>query len=113
MEGIDALSYILHLRKILFKEEERQNNMGVTIIRNGNVAGISKIAEAIAIITLNEQGFMHNPKQNIYYYFAPNMPLVNLSKEELEEKFRDGTFAYVEKDDPRIPGILEEEGIKR
>ncbi len=113
MVGIDSLSYVLQLRKILFNEQERQNNIRVSIIRNNEPFDSEKVAMASAIFTLNLQSFTENPNENIYYYFNPNMDLLPISKEELQEKFNNGVFEYVEKDDPRIPGIIEVGGIKK
>lgn len=112
MVGIDSLSYVLQLRKILFTEEQRKNNIGVTIVRNNEPFEEGKVAMASAIFTLNGQNFEENPEQNVYYYFNPNHELVPIAKEELQIKFNDGKLEYVEKDDPRIPGIIEHGGMK-
>ena len=113
MVGIDSLSYVLQLRKILFTEEQRKNNIGVTIVRNNEPFEEGKVAMASAIFALNGQSFEENPEQNVYYYFNPNHELVPITKEELQTKFNDGKLEYVEKDDPRIPGIIENGGMKR
>lgn len=113
MVGIDSLSYVLQLRKILFTEEQRKNNIGATIVRNNEPFEEGKVAMASAIFTLNGQNFEENPEQNVYYYFNPNHELVPIAKEELQTKFNDGKLEYVEKDDPRIPGIIEYGGMKR
>lgn len=113
MIGIDSLSYVLQLRKILFTEEQRKNNIAVTIVRNNEPFEEGKVAMASAIFTLNARSFEENLDQNIYYYFNPNQELTPITKEELETKFNDGKLDYVEKDDPRIPGIIESGGLKR
>ena len=107
MVGMDSLSYVLQLRKILFNEEERQNNLGITIIRNNETLNSNGSIMAIAIFTLNQEGFKEDEEQNVYYYFQPNQELVSISKEELQKKFDDGLFEYIEKDNPKIPGIME------
>ena len=113
MVGIDSLSYVLQLRKILFTEEQRKNNISITILRNNEPFEKEKVAMASAIFTINGQNFEENPEQNVYYYFNPNHELVPITKEELQAKFNNGKLEYVEKDDPRIPGIIENGGIKR
>ena len=113
MVEIDSLSYVLQLRKILFTEEQRKNNICVTIVRNNEPFEEGKVAMASAIFTLNGQNFEENPEQNVYYYFNPNHELVPIAKEELQTKFNDGKLEYVEKDYPRIPGIIEYGGMKR
>lgn len=113
MIGIDSLSYVLQLRKILFTEEQRKNNIGVTIVRNNEPFEEGKVAMASAIFTLNSQSFEENPEFNVYYYFNPNHALVPITKEELQTGFNDGKLEYVEKGDPRIPGIIENGGTKK
>lgn len=113
MTGIDSLSYVLQLRKIFFTEEERKNNIGVTIIRNNKPFEENRIAMASAIFTINNQSFEENEEPNIYYYFNPNNELIPISKEEVQEKFNNGTFEYITKNDPKIPGIIENGGIKK
>lgn len=113
MIGIDSLSYVLQLRKILFTEEQRKNNIGVTIVRNNEPFEEGKVAMASAIFTLNGQSFEENPEFNVYYYFNPNHVLVPITKEELQTGFNDGKLEYVEKGDPRIPGIIENGGTKK
>ena len=113
MVGIDSLSYVLQLRKILFTEEQRENNIGITIIRDNEPLEKDKVAMIKGIITINNYSFENNPNFNRYYYFIPNHKLMPISKEELQEKFNNGIFEYIEKDNPRIPGIMEKGGIKR
>ena len=113
MIGIDAYSYILQLRKILFNETQRENNIGLTIVRNNEPFEDGKIAMASAIFTINDKSFKDYPEDNKYYYFNPNHDLIPISKEELQSKFDDKILEYIEKDDPRIPGIIENGGIRK
>ena len=103
--GIDALSYALHLRKILFNEEERKNNVKIIIIRNNDPFDKNKVAMPSVIVALNKDGFKNIPDKTVYFYYNPNKELVAVTSEELQSKFDEGTFEYVAKDDPRIPGI--------
>ena len=112
MVGIDSLSYVLQIEKILFDEDERKNNIGITIIRNNEPFDQNKVAMPTAIITLNKKSF-EEPENNIYYYYNPNDELMRISKEELQSKFDDKTFEYVANDDPKIPGIIESGEIKK
>ena len=113
MVGVDSLSYVLQLRKVLFTKEQRNNNMGVSIIRNNEPLEEGRFAMASAIITLNRLSFEDKPDQNLYYYFNPNHELVQISVEDLQAKFNEGLFAYIAEDDPKIPGIIEKGGIKK
>ena len=113
MVGIDSLSYVLQLRKILFTEEQRKNNIGVTIVRNNEPIEDGKIAKASAIFTLNPNSFEDTPEQTVYFYYNPNQELVLITREELQVRFDEGTFSYIEEKDPRIPGLTESGGIKK
>ena len=110
--GTDALSYILQLKKILFTDEQRKNNIAITIVRNNKPIEEGKTAIANTIFTLNNQSFKETPQKNIYYYFN-NHKLTTISKEELQALFNNGIFEYIEKDSPRIPGIIENGGKKK
>lgn len=110
MVGIDLFSYILQLRKILFTEEQRKNNIDVTIIRNNNPFEEGRIAMSSAIFTLNDYSFEESPEQNIYYSFDSNYGLNTITKEELQSKFDDGIFEYINQDTPKVPGIVENGG---
>ena len=101
MVGIDAYSYLLQLRKILFSKEEQKDNIKISIIRNFYGAA----AEALAIIstrTPDEAGKMVIKR----YMFRPGMALIPVAIENLQENFDNGTMAYIKDDDaPKIPGI--------
>lgn len=101
MVGIDAYSYLLQLRKILFLKEEQKDNIKISIIKNF----YGDAAEALAIIstrTPDEAGKMVIKR----YMFRPGMALIPVAIENLQENFDNGTMAYIKDDDaPKIPGI--------
>lgn len=111
--GIDSLSYVLQLGKILFTAEQLKNNISATILRNNLPIDEETIAMASVIFTINEQGFTERPDLNIYFYFNPNSELVPISKEELQNRFNDGVFEYILEKDPKIPGITEKGETKK
>lgn len=111
--GIDSLAIILKLKKILFNEDERVKNVRITIIRNNEPFERENVAMASMIITLNSVSIVRNPGENTYYYFNPDKDLVSITKEELQDKFDNGIFEYVSKDDPLIPGIESKVGAKK
>lgn len=113
MVGVDSLSYVLQLRKVLFTEEQRDNNLKVTIVKNSEPFDLETTAMASAIFTLNDQGFEENPEQNIYYYYNPNQELIPITKEELQDRFNQGVLSYIQDSDPKIPGIKEDGGMKK
>ena len=100
MIGIDAYSYLLQLRYILFTPEERQNNIQITIIRNSKTTS----AEAIAIISITLTDISNQMITN-NYIFRPGYELIPISKEQLQEKFNTGEMSYIEENSPEIPGI--------
>lgn len=111
MVGIDSLSYVLQLKDILFDATEKTQNIAITIIRNNEPFDKDSVAMASAIFTINLSDYSKQEDDNIYYYFNPNHELMLISKEELQAKFNDGTFEYVDiKNDPKIPGISERKG---
>ena len=100
MIGIDAYSYLLQLRKILFTEQEQKDNIKISIIRNSN----ENSAEALSIISIrlpDETGKMVVNR----YIFKPGSELILISKEDLQANFDSETMGYVEAGDPLIPGI--------
>lgn len=100
MIGIDAYSYLLQLRKILFTAQEQKDNIKISIIRKSN----ENSAEALSIISIrlpDESGKMVINR----YMFKPGSELVPISKEELQANFDNETMGYVEEDDPVIPGV--------
>lgn len=105
MVGIDSLSYALHLRKILFNEEERKNNVKIIIIRNNEPFDKDKVAMPSVIVALNKEGFKNNPNETVYFYYNPNKELISVTSEDLQSRFNSGTFEYIANDDPKIPGI--------
>lgn len=112
MIGIDSLSYVLQLRKILFDAEERANNISITIIRNNKPNEQNKSAMASAIFAVNNKSFSENENQTIYYYLDEKKELISISKVELQSKFDEKIFEYIETNDPKIPGIVEK-GISK
>jgi hypothetical protein len=113
IQGLDSFSYVLQLRKILFTEEQRIKNIKVNLVRNNEPLDKTKIAMALAIITLNNNSLEEYEEQNKYYYYSPKQELIPITQEELKYKFDNGILEYIEKDSPQIPGIIENRGIKR
>lgn len=110
--GVDSLSYVLQLKKILFDAKEKKNNISISIIRKNEYSD-NRIATAIAIIALNKIGFDVDKSQTEYYYYNPNSGLLSISQEELRKCFNEKEFEYIEASDPRIPGIEDSEVLKK
>lgn len=106
LKGLDALAYILQLERTLFTFQERMNYVISTIVRNGNLSSNDMI-EAGAIVVLNESSYNECPWENTYYFYNSHGEFVEMSHEEVQQKFKSGIFDYVEEESPRIPGIYE------
>ena len=103
--GIDALSYLLQLRKVIFNNLERSQNIAISVVRDNINVTEDRIAVASAIIAISVEGFHKNEDDIVYYYYNPNYGLVKMAKDEIEDRFRKGEFEYIEKDNPLIPAI--------
>ena len=113
IEGIDYLSYIIQLRKVLFTEDERKNNIGFTIIRDNEAYDYSKTAMSSAILTINKKDFLKNPEYNLYYYLNSNTGILPMSKSRVQENFDERIYEYISEDDPVVPGIEIHKSLKR
>lgn len=98
--GIDAYSYLLQLRKILFSRREQNDNIRISIIRNT----LENAAQALAIISLkhpNEKGKLVIDR----YRYEPGLNLLLVARDELQRLFDNDTMGYIDVEDPTIPGI--------
>lgn len=109
---IDALSYILQLRKIIFNQEERLNNVSFNIIRN-NQANKNKTAVPCLVIVLNNNDFDLQPTANQYYFYQAGHQVVPISLEDLQNGFRKGILEYIDPEDPKIPGLVQYEALSQ
>ena len=98
--GVDAYSYLLQLRRVLFTNEEQEKNVMITITRN--IEGNS--AKALAVITIKEFDKDEIPSIN-QYTFKPGVGLTQTNYEELQAMFNKGTMGYITENDPKIPGV--------
>lgn len=106
LRGIDAMTYALQLRKALFSEKERENNVSVVVLRNNEVAGQGPKLEAGAVIAMNESNLDDQPNETSYYYLSSDRELTSLTLEDIKTKLDNGTFEYIERKDPKIPGTI-------
>lgn len=106
LRGIDAMTYALQLRKALFSEKERENNISVVVLRNNEVAGQGPKLEAGAVIAMNGSNLDDQPNETSYYYLSSDRELTSLTLEDIKTKLDNGTFEYIERKDPKIPGTI-------
>lgn len=103
LKQIDYFSYALQLRKILFNEEERSNNISAVIMSRkvGPSYDLKKVP--YMIITVNEDGFLTNPDKNKYYCLENKGILMPITLEELKEEFDSEKLKYIS--DISVPGF--------
>ena len=101
--GIDYIAYVIQLKKILFTDLQRKENIRINIIRNNE----EKQTKATLIISLNKISFEDYPENNIHYISNDNHELSIISKEELQKKFDEEHYEYIQDINPRIPNIIE------
>lgn len=106
LRGIDVMTYVLQLRKVLFNETEREDNVVVTILRNNDVVGQGPKLETGAVIAINDTGFNEQPDGTNYYYLSSDRKLSSLTLEDIKAKFNNGIFEYIDEEDPKIPGVI-------
>lgn len=103
LKGIDAFSYLLQLRKVLFTPVE-QKDFIISIIRNNEIIdGIYK-PSALAILSIRIQ----NPEGKntiIRQAYSPNTGFRKITRDELEKRLTNGELEYIDEKDHNIPGI--------
>ena len=107
LRGIDAMSYALQLRKTLFSEQERKDNVSIVVLRNNAVNGDGPKLEAGAVIAMSGSNLDNRDGNTSYYYLSSERELTSLTLEDIKSKLDDGTFEYIERKDPKIPGTVE------
>lgn len=107
LRGIDAMSYALQLRKTLFSEQERKDNVSVVVLRNNAVNGDGPKLETGAVIAISGSNLDSRDGNTTYYYLSSERELTSLTLEDIKGKLDDGTFEYIERKDPKIPGTVE------
>lgn len=106
LRGIDVMGYALQLRKALFSEQERRDNISVVVLRNNAVNGEGPKLEAGAVIAMNGSNFDDQPSETSYYYLSSNRELSSITLEDVKGRLNDGIFEYIERKDPKIPGTV-------
>ena len=100
--GVDAMGYLLRLRKMYFDEEERSFKIRINVIAN-NKTNDDKLARLLAIIRVNENDLENDDTK--YYIYEPNNNLIEISFDELKEKFDSDEYNYLDSDYYLIPNI--------
>ena len=107
---IDDYSYIMDLRKIMFTETERDNNIGLTILRDPNPKKVDKEAVPIILFTINEKSFYDLSVDNQYFLYRPHETLRKASAVEVLDMLAYGKLDFIREEDSdrvEIPGIVD------
>ena len=101
LQGVDAMSYIIDLLKVLFSYKERSYNIEFIILRNNES---EEKASSIGIFTINEKGFVKHPKASRYYVYIPQKAFYEIPKEYLSNLIQTKKIEY-RKPEPKIIGL--------
>lgn len=99
LDDIDILGYIFCQRSKVFTQEEKDNIISYTIVRSIEDGKLE--LKAIFAIKDEETG------EYDYYTYSPLKELKKTLKEELEIKFADRKYQYIDVSSHKIPGILD------
>lgn len=101
---VDRLGYIQILKKTLFSQLELDNNISISYVRNNHPLPNLE-AESIVIIAIDDD----MSDETKYYIYNARLGLNEIEKEELQERFDNGHYDYINpKSKPNIPGIKKE-----
>lgn len=101
---VDRLGYIQILKKTLFSQLELDNNISISYIRNNHPLPDLE-AESIVVIAIDDD----TSDETKYYIYNARLGLNEIEKEELQERFDNGHYDYINpKSKPNIPGIKKE-----
>lgn len=104
LEGIDAHSYLLQLRKSLFTPEELENNIDITILRH-NTGDPENPVDIVSIVTTSEN-YRNSNSPMEYILYSTGMEPRHLEKDDMEELMSSETLSYYTYPMKRVPGIF-------
>lgn len=115
LNGIDELSYMIHLKKILFDRYERLSNISICILRDNSHALPGRVATISVVVTINKNNINAYEDTNIYFVYGLDHKLNPITLNELKEKFKRGELEYINPEDDEylhnIPGITIKKGV--
>ena len=101
LEGVDSLSYIIHLNNLLFTSLEKKKNMVVSLLKHNledDRVGVS------VIFTINKSDVNKNSDENKYIYYEPKNKLIEIQKDAILKEMKDGSLSYIKGSVYKIPG---------
>lgn len=99
---MDTFSYLLTLKKIIFNDKDK-NKISLTIVSNNLPQNKEKEAMPVMVIVTSEVGIEYEI-YNTYYLFTSENKIEIISKNKLNDLFKNRTFEYLDYDD-YISGI--------
>ena len=109
LSGIDALSYLLYLRKILFTKDELDNNIKFVIIRNNEFE--NKLTSSVVIVA-NDEDLAVDFYDNEYFIYKIGSEPISIDVVTLKNKFLNNEYQYVMKSISRIPNLVLENNLE-
>ena len=111
LTGVDALGYVLHLKKQLFSPKELSDNILFRIVRHKtidmNTDTKIKVSPVI-IITINNKNY-EDIDSNVYMHYEPLATFTEIDLQTLRDKFKTKEYEYFGDSTEKIPGL---EGVK-
>lgn len=102
LDGMEAFSAFVNLRKIIFTPEEMRKNVYLRIVGYNETESPKK--EPVIVLAKNDVDYKYNSQKNEYSFFRPGRKAQSLSKEDLEFLIDEGYFFGI-KEGLDIPGI--------
>ena len=101
--GVDAMAYLLHLKRIIFNYDEQRFNVKINIVADKRNATTKSLARLSVIIRFNQNDLDGDDTK--YFLFTPGLELKEIMFDELNSLFKDNLLAYLEHDVNPIPNI--------
>ncbi len=98
-KGMEVFSNTLTTKKWLFNDHEKKHNLGICLIKDNSVSNDMMVK---MIITFNNDD-INNINTNEYYCSDEEIKKIKL--DELQNKFDDNIFEFMEDKDNYIPGL--------
>ena len=103
LTGIDALAYMLQLRKTTFSTKEQYENVFINVLREQPVLPDGDIFST-AVVTLSDN-YREKDAECEYVIYRPGEPLTEVPREEMCDLFNNGNLSYVSLYDEPVPGL--------
>jgi hypothetical protein len=100
---MDAISYLLQLKRMIFSEEERLYHLSMTIIKENIVS--ERFAAIPTVIFVLNQNNINVTDQNTYFSYNQIDGLKKVTKDYIKTLFEIGKYEYIKSKDCTIPGI--------